>query len=124
MEDELFEADDLNGVPREQRSALLDALKPLLGLRPLIVQTFRDLPWFVVPLGEGEYTYSTNQTNEAERYAGALNEVAFPAIHALGKSVLSDSASVGFMVQVVAKSKAMAGQYSWLNGTDRETLDV
>lgn len=122
LSNELFGDPILGAVPQEDRESLLQVLGEYLGSGPLAVDSLRGRRWLVVPLGEGTYTFNTNQTNEAERYAGVINEVAFPAIQRLGRTMRSTADSVGFVVEVVAKSKDMAGQYAWLNTTKKEAV--
>lgn len=122
LTDELFGDPILSAVPQEEREGVLQVLEEYLGSAPLMVDSLRGRRWFVVPLGEGTYTFNTNQTNEAERYAGVINEVAFPAIQRLGRTMRATPDSVGFVVEVVAKSKDMAGRYAWLNSTKKEAI--
>ncbi|HEY4100922.1 MAG TPA: hypothetical protein VGM20_08605 [Gemmatimonadales bacterium] len=89
-----------------------------------LVESWRGTRYLWVMAPEPKYTYNNNQTNEAERNAGTINEVAFPLIKKLGAAVTDSIPGAGFAVVIVVKHKDMAGRYSWLNSTAEDRLTI
>jgi hypothetical protein len=103
---------------------ILSVADSVIGDDSLHVVSFQNRPYLRMRAPPSAFIYNLNQTSEPERQAGVLNEVAFPILRSLATTDSSLSSAFGFVILVVAKTKAFADRYAWLSSPSREEIAI
>lgn len=99
----------VDGPPRRR---ILEIAEASVHRDSLTVKRLQGRPYLLLRAPPSAVVYNANQTSEAERFAGALNDVAFPILRTIGQADSVAGDGYGYAIEVMVPSKPFAERYA------------